>query len=348
MGGDPVELRELTMRNGVSGHEGAVRRYLMDQARPYCDEMNVDRMGNLLCRVRGKNPLAGTVMVAAHMDEVGLIVRSIREDGLLRYEPVGSIDARVMVSKRVLVGDGELPGVIGAKAIHLQSPEERNTPLSHEKLFIDIGCKDKASAEKRVSPGDYAAFMPLWIPFGKGFVMSKALDDRVGCYNMLRLMRTRQEMTVVYAFTVQEEVGLRGAQTAAWQIRPRCALVLEGTTANDLGGIPHHQQVCRAGGGVAISFMDRSSIAHPGMFGVLRGIAQKEGIRWQLKRYVSGGNDAGKIQNARGAVPVAVLSVPCRYIHSPASVCCLADVEAQYELALAYLAGGAAIQEGEK
>ena len=341
-----MELRELTTRNGVSGHEGAVRRYLMDQARPYCDEMTVDCMGNLLCRVRGKNPLAGTVMVAAHMDEVGLIVRCIREDGL-RYEPVGSIDPGSWRQKGS-GGERRAARVIRAKAIHLQSPEERNTPLSHEKLFIDIGCKDKASAEKRVSPGDYAAFVPLWIPFGKGFVMSKALDDRVGCYNMLRLMRTRQEMSVVYAFTVQEEVGLRGAQTAAWQIRPRCALVLEGTTANDLGGIPHHQQVCRAGSGVAISFMDRSSIAHPGMFGVLRGIAQKEGIRWQLKQYVSGGNDAGKIQNARGAVPVAVLSVPCRYIHSPASVCCLADVEAQYELALAYLAGGAAIQEGEK
>lgn len=338
-------LEELTRLIGVSGAEGPVRDYIMEKARPLCDQMWVDRMGNLLCRVEGRDPQAGLALVLAHMDEVGLMVQGINDDGLISYQCVGGIDPRVLVSKRVRVGEKGIPGVIGAKAIHLQSREERQKPLTHKELYVDIGCKDKESAQKLVNPGDIMGFEPGWTAYGQGFVMSKALDDRVGCYNMLRLMEERYPVSVVYAFTVQEEVGLRGAQVVAQQFSPRCALVLEGTTANDLGCVPAHQQVCRAGAGVAISFMDRTSIAHPALARALRRTAQRCAIPWQFKTFVSGGNDAGQVQNAKGAVAVCPLSVPCRYIHSPSSACNLADVEAQYDLAHRFLLDGAPFEE---
>lgn len=341
-------LRELTQLTGVSGDEGAVRDYILEKVRPLADEVRVDRMGNVLATVEGTDPHAGRVMVLAHMDEVGLIALGVTDEGLIAYQTVGGIDPRVMVSKRVFVGKDRIPGVIGAKAIHLQSPEDRKASLSHKKMYVDIGCKDKESAKKKVSPGDYIGFAPEWVPYGDGFVISKALDDRVGCYNMLRLMECRYPSTVVYAFTVQEEVGLRGAQVAAQQFDLKCALVLEGTTANDLGDVTAHQQVCRAGKGVAISFMDRTSIAHPALSRALRETAQKNGIPWQFKTYVSGGNDAGTVQNAKGPVAVCPLSVPCRYIHSPSSACHLVDVEAQYDLARAFLEDGARFQPKEE
>ena len=338
-------LEQLCRLTGVSGDEGKVREFIMERARPLCDEVRVDRMGNHLCTVRGNDPQAGEVMVLAHMDEVGLIALGVNDEGLIAYETVGGIDPRVMVSKRVRVGKKGIPGVIGAKAIHLQSPEERQKPLTHRELFVDIGCKDKESAQKLVSPGDYIGFEPSWTPYGEGYVMSKALDDRVGCHNLLRLMERRYPCTVVYAFTVQEEVGLRGAQVAAQQFSPRCALVLEGTTANDLGGVQSHQQVCRAGQGVAVSFMDRTAIAHPGLSRALGQTATRHDVPWQFKTFVSGGNDAGQVQNAKGAVPVCPLSVPCRYIHAPLSACHLGDVEAQYNLARHFLLEGAHFEE---
>lgn len=340
-----MELSDLTRLNGVSGDESRVRAAILSEARLWCDDVRVDRMGNVLAFARGTATGAPHALLAAHMDEVGLIVRGIRDDGLIVYETVGAIDPRVMISKRVCVGADQVPGVIGYKAPHLQPREEWNKPVSHKKLYIDIGAADKAAAEKLVRPGDYVAFENDYVPFGEGFVRSKALDDRIGCYNLLRLMQKRYPCDVTYAFTVQEEVGLRGAGVAARGTAATVALVLEGTTANDLGMIEPHLQVCRAGHGVAISFMDRTAIAHPGLNRTLKALAQRQGIAWQIKTFVAGGNDAGAIQTARGAIAVCPISVPCRYIHSPASVCHLADVQAQYELAEAFLRNGAAYEQ---
>ncbi len=335
-----MELRELTALNGVSGDEGAVRSYIMEHASPHADEIRTDRMGNLLAFKKGTGASKNHVLVAAHMDEVGLIVLGVKDDGLIVYDTVGGIDARVMVSKRVRVANAQVPGVIGCKAIHLQTQEERKNPLTHKQMFIDIGAKDKAECEKYVKPGDYVAFESGYMAFGDGFIKDKALDDRVGCYNMLRLIRNTYPCDVTFAFTVQEEVGLRGATVAARQIAATSAIVLEGTTANDLGDVPDHFKVCRAGAGVAISFMDNSSIAHPGLHKRLKCLASQQDIPWQLKTYVSGGNDAGALQRSAGALPVSTLSVPCRSIHSPANVCNLRDIDAQYRLAHAFLNQG--------
>lgn len=336
-------LKELIDLPGVSGNENAVRDYILKEAAARGFETTVDRLGSVFAQKKGAKR-GKRVMLDAHMDEIGLIVIGIRDDGLISYEPVGGIDPRVMVSKRVLVGKDAIPGVIGAKAIHLQDKKDREAPLDHKDLYVDIGAKDKKDAEKWVNPGDYVAFAPNYLEFGEGFVRAKALDDRIGCYNMLRLMENDYPADVVYSFSVQEEVGLRGAQVAAYRLQPDCALALEGTTANDLGDVPEHLQVCKAGKGVAISFMDRTSIAHPGLNRALRALATEKGIPWQIKTFVSGGNNAGAIQTARGPVPVCPLSVPCRYIHSPASVCLLADIESQYALAKAFLESGAAFE----
>ena len=235
--------------------------------------------------------------------------------------------------------------MIGCKAIHLQTAEERKKPLTHKQLYVDIGAKDAADAEKLVKLGDYIAFDSQYVEFGDGYVAHKALDDRIGCYNMLRLMENRYPCDVTYAFTVQEEVGLRGATVVARQVEASCALVLEATTANDLGDVDDHFKVCLPGRGVAISSMDNASIMHPGMNGALRQLAEQSNIDWQIKQYVAGGNDAGALQRSASALPVCTLSVPCRNIHSPANVAKFSDIDAQYRLAEAFLAAGAPIEQ---
>ena len=331
-----MELKMLTALNGVSGNEDCVRDAIMDHVKAHCDDVKVDRMGNVIAYQKGTGS-GEHVMLVAHMDEVGLIVRGIKDDGLIVYETVGGLDPRIMVSKRVRVGNDAIPGVIGCKAIHLQTQEERAKPLTHKQLYVDIGTKDKAVTEKLVALGDYIAFESEYVEFGDGLVKAKALDDRVGCYNLLRLMQSRYPGDVTYAFTVQEEVGLRGAYVAARQSDADIALVLESTTANDLGDVSDHFKVCRVGRGVVISFMDNASIAHPDVNRKLRTLGEQKGIAWQPKTYIAGGNDAGAIQTARGSVAVCTLSIPCRNIHSPANVCSLSDVDAQYQLVEAFL-----------
>jgi endoglucanase len=245
----------------------------------------------------------------------------------------------VIVSKRVFIGESAVPGVIGAKAIHLQSPEDRERVLLHKDLYIDIGAKDKAVAERLVKTGDYISFDSDWVEFGEGFVKSRALDDRIGCSTMLRVLEGDYPVNIVCAFVVQEECGLRGARVVRYNAECDMAIALEGTTANDMGATDEHLKVCASGKGVAISFMDRASIGNVELFEALRETAVQNNIPWQLKKYVSGGNDAGALQTGKGPIPTGVLSVPCRYIHSPSSVANLSDVEAQFALVDAFLKG---------
>ena len=333
-------LKELTCLSGVSGDEGEVRGFVIDQAAPCCDEITVDTMGSVVAWKRCKKEGAPTVMIAAHMDEVGFMVQYVRDDGLIRYMTVGGIDPAVCVGKRVLVGKTRVPGVIGCKAVHLQERDERTRALKHSQLYIDIGARDRDDALKAVSIGDYAVFDSDYVEFGRGFVKSRALDDRVGCAVMLELLKHDYPCNVAFAFNVQEEVGLRGAMATAFRVQPDCAIILEGTTANDTIGARVHEEICSAGKGPALSFMDRASIAHPGLFARMRALAQERNIPWQLKRGTTGGNDAGSIQRSQGGVATAVVSVPCRYIHGPSSVCALSDVENQYRWVKAFLDEG--------
>ena len=332
-----MDLKQLTELNAVSGHEQAMRRALLEELKGLGVAAYIDRMGNVVAVKPGKGASPKRVMVAAHMDEVGLIVTSATEEGFLRVAPVGGVDPRVVISKRVLVGDEKLHGIIGAMAIHLQSPEDRKRVLGYSDIYVDIGAKDKAEAEAKAPMGTYIAFDTDYVTFGDGRACAKALDDRVGCYNLLRLLRESYPCDLVAVFTSEEEVGCRGAKGAAFAQEPDIGLALEGTSANDLGMTPEPLQCCAQGQGVAVSFMDGSSIANRALFQKALDVAREQRIPCQVKHAVSGGNDAGAIQRAREGVPTLVLSVPCRYIHSPSSVVKLSDVDAQLALTKALL-----------
>lgn len=334
-----MELKQLCEIHAPSGDEGRLRKALLEEARALCGEENVriDRMGNVLAFKKGTSPDAVHVCVSAHMDEVGFIIVGATEDGLLKFRCVGGIDPRVIISKRVLVGEALIPGVIGAMAIHLQTAADRQRVLDYNSLYIDIGAKDKNEALAKCPPATYAYFDTPYIPFGDGFVCAKALDDRVGCYTILKLMQEEFPCDVTYAFVTQEEVGLRGAMGAGYTLQPDIALVLEGTSANDMGDVDSRFQVCNAGQGVCVSFMDGASIADRALFRKIMQLADENGAKHQVKRGVTGGNDAGAYQRSAGGCQTCVLSVPCRYIHSGASVAALSDIKSQYDVARAFL-----------
>lgn len=330
-------LSELTKARGVSGNEKDIRDLLKRLSEERGAACTVDRIGNLIASKDGGDDSAPHLLLAAHMDEVGLIVRGIQEDGLLRYRPVGGIDPRVLVSKRVLCGDKMIPGVIGAKAIHLQTPADRDRVLGHEDLYIDIGAKSKDEAEKLCPPGTYAVFDSPLTPLGEGCFAGRALDDRIGCLTLLRALEKGYKGKLTCAFTVQEEVGLRGATVVSHYIPYDLAIALEATAANDLGNIPTEAQCCNVGRGVALSHIDRASIANPKFRALIEDVAKRAQIPCQPKRLSTGGNDAGALQRGTIAKPTATLSVPCRYIHSPVCVAAESDIKAQADLILALL-----------
>ena len=330
-----MDLKTLCELNGPSGAEAPVRKAIYEAAKKKCDNVRIDRMGNVICFKKGTSEGAPHVALAAHMDEVGFIIVGHTEDGMLRIRPIGGIDPRVIVSKWVKVG--EVPGVIGAKAIHLQSAADREKVLDYDGLYIDIGAKDKKEAEGLCPLGSYASFDAGYQPLGDGLVVSKALDDRVGCYNLLRLLDNKYPCDISVAFVTGEEVGLRGSQGAGYAIKPDIAVVLEGTAANDLGDVDERFHVCTVGEGVCVSFMDGASIADRALFKTMLDVAEQNGIKAQVKRGATGGNDAGSFQRPGAGCRSVVLSVPCRYIHSSSNVASLKDIDTQYLLADAFL-----------
>ncbi len=335
-------LRRLCEARGVSGAEDEVREILKKEAEPYAASLFVDPLGNLIVEKRGANRPAVKLMLDAHMDEVGMIVTHITEDGLLRFTPVGGIDRRVLGGRQVLV-DGRIPGVIGVKPTHLLEPGERDRAPKAEDLAIDIGAKDRAEAEAAVTPGDPATFLS---PFAFGeTVKSKALDDRAGCALLVELLRQELPYDMTFVFSVQEEVGLRGAKTAAYTVAPDAAIVLESTTAADVAGVGAEKQVCRLGKGPVVSFMDRRTLYDRAYCQLAFRLARELGVPAQAKEAVAGGNNAGAVHQSRGGVRTLALSLPCRYLHAPAGVIARSDYEAMLRLlpqVAAAIAGGQA------
>lgn len=329
-------LKKLTEACGAPGQEGEVRNLIRSEIEGHVDEIRTDALGNLIAI---KNPSAPgpKVMLAAHMDEVALMILGIEKNGLLRFRPIGGIDPRVLVAKTVLVGEKKVPGVIGSKPIHLQKPEERKRPLGIDELLIDIGAKSQEEAEKVVNLGDCAYFATKFEEFGQDKIKAKALDDRVGCALLIELLKRDYNIPVYGVFTVQEEVGLRGAGVAAYQIQPDVAIVLEGTTASDVPGSDPHKHATSVGKGPAITIMDRSVITHPPLVRQLIELAEKHDISYQIRRTNTGGTDAGQIQLTAGGTKAAVIAVPCRYIHSAASVMSKKDFEAAFQLTSVFL-----------
>lgn len=321
-------IQRLAALAGPSGREGAVRaaieRAIAES--PADTVVSADRLGNLLVRVTGRQRAEKKVLFAAHMDEVGLIVTGITEEGFLRFAEIGGIDPGVLFGHRVTV-NGHV-GVIGGKAVHQCSTEEKKAVPKTAGLLIDIGATNREEAERVVQPGDTAVFEDRFLPLERDRFVSKALDDRVGCALLLSLLEEPPAYDITLAFTVQEEIGLRGASTAAFALQPDIAVVVDATTAADTAGVPEQKQVCRVGGGAVISFMDRRTLYDRALYDGILCMAQEAGVPAQSKTVVAGGNDAGAIQTAGGGARVAAVSLPCRYIHSPA--CLLAEEDVRH------------------
>lgn len=341
-------LEELTEASGVSGNEGEVRRIIERAIADQVDDHRVDALGNLTTLKRGTGEAALKVMVAAHMDEVGLMITHIEKTGYLRFGKVGGIDDRILPSKAVTISEEKVPGVIGVKPIHLLRREERRQVVKVERMAIDIGASTKEEAERLVKLGDYAAFATPYEEIGGTSeeplsAKGKAFDDRAGCAILVELLRERYPFDLYAAFTVQEEVGLRGAKVAAYTVEPDFAFALEGTIADDLPREKDVSPTTELGKGPAITIMDRSFIADRRLVRLLVETAERAGIPYQIKAPGVGGTDAGAIHLSREGVPSATVAVPCRYLHSPAGLIRLADFRHTIELMKAALPGVASL-----
>ena len=308
-------LERLCKCDGISGYEGKVRELIIEEIKPYADNISVDNLGNLIVHKKGKNRGKSKLMLSAHMDEVGLMVTDITSDGYLKFDEVGGIDRRVLLGKSVTVGKNRINGVIGVKPIHLCKGEENARIPELSEMYIDIGADSKEDALKHIKYGDSINFVSDFTATADS-ITSKALDDRFGCLVLIELIKRELEYDMDFAFVVQEEVGLRGAKVAAYTVDPEFALVIETTTAADVPEIDENKQVCNLSDGAVISVMDRRTIYDKEMIALAFDCAAKSKIKAQYKRAVAGGNDAGVIHSSRSGVRTLAVSLPCRYLHS--------------------------------
>lgn len=328
-------LKELTELSGVSGYEYEVRNYIKNKLEEIGCEYYVDKLGNLIAHNKGKKNK--TLMVAAHMDEVGLMVSHIDSNGFIKFQAVGGIDQRVLNSKVVLVGENKIPGVIGSKAVHLMSAEDREKSLPIDKLYIDIGTYSKSETEKLVSIGDYIVFKSDYVEFGEGLIKAKALDDRAGCSALLEILSMKLDADFYGVFTVMEEVGCRGAQTAAYALEPDYAIVLEGTVCADMPEVKDYSKATLIGKGAALSLMDNSSLYDIDEVRKVEEVAKKNNISYQFRASSAGGNDAGPIHKTKEGSKAVSISIPCRYIHSSVNVASINDYNSVVSLAKAVI-----------
>ncbi|NLY45255.1 MAG: M42 family metallopeptidase [Tissierella sp.] len=329
-------LKTLTESFGLSGNEKEVRDIIIAEIKDYCTTIKTDRIGNIIAFKEGK-PNSKRIMVTAHMDEVGLMVKDIDSSGLIKFIPVGGIDKRILVSKTVLIGNDKIPGVIGAKPIHLQKRNEWSNALNMSDLYIDIGAKSKEDAEKYVNIGDYVAFDSKYTEFGDNLVKAKALDNRVGCAILIDLIKNIEDISFYGVFTVMEEVGLVGAGPAAYEVDPDISIILEGTLCYDIPKLDSHMIPTYIGGGPAISLVDRTTVYNHKLRDRVVQVAKKNNIPHQFRKTAMGGNDSGRIHTSRDGSLTTTISVPCRNIHSPVSVMSLEDYNNTSKLVKALL-----------
>ncbi len=327
---DKKIFTKLCELDGVSGREHAVRDFiieqlqLMDTPKDIC----VDAMGNVLVHLKGKEPAQKVVQFDAHMDEVGFIITHICDDGNLRFEKVGGINDDILFGHRVRIGS-QL-GIIGSKALHQCSGDDSKKVPSG--LTIDIGATSKEEAEKLVKIGQYGTFDAGLLWLNNDLFRGKAVDDRVGCLLLLEMAKTQPERDLWLSFSVQEEVGLRGAGVATEQIKPDYVVAIDATTAADTAGSSEETAVCRMGKGAVVSFADGATLYDQDLYQQIRQMADKAGIATQTKNKIAGGNNAGAMQRRGFGARTTAVSLPCRYIHSPACMGAVKDVEAMYSL----------------
>jgi putative aminopeptidase FrvX len=326
-------LKQLTEAIGVSGDEKDVCSLIRDLIAGYVDEWHVDSMGNLIAAKKGDGSIPLRVMIDAHMDEVGLMITGIDRDGTLKFTTVGGFDDRALLGKVVQVGPKRLKGVIGARPIHLLKRSAVNSVVAKESMRIDIGARDKDQATAKVKPGQTAAFVTKYEEIGE-CAIGKAFDDRAGCAVIIDLLRRDPyPFDVVATFTVQEEVGLRGAGVVSYSVQPDAAFVFECTPAFDQPNEDDVSPNVALGAGPSVYVMDRGTIQDPRLVAHIVKTATSEKIPFQIRQPGGGGTNTSAIQRASAGVPAATIATPARYLHSPVSMINLDDFGHVVELA---------------
>lgn len=327
-------LEKLSLTFGPSGCETLVADEVYQNISHLADEIIHDRSGSLIAVYKGTNgavksglPKIKRLMLSAHMDEVGFMISSIDENGYLKMAPLSVRDPKVLVGKYVTVGDenSRFDGYIGAKPIHLL--KEKGLP-EYDGLYIDIGADCRETAEKYVPVGSFGTFKSDFVRFGKDgrMIKGKALDDRLGCAVLCDTLRYLREnnvpvpFDVYFAFTCREELGISGAVTAANLIRPDYAVIFEATAVSDVYGTPETSMVARQGAGAVVTLRDRGTIYDKELTNFILSAAEKRKIPYQIKKFLSGGNDSAGIQKTRSGVKCAAISAPARYIHTSSNV----------------------------
>lgn len=315
-------IAKLTAIYGPSGQERAIGKTISGLAQPYADEITTDTLGNLIVHKKGSGP---KLMLAAHMDTIGLVVTYIEDDGALRVGKLGGIAPKEVRNAPIRFENG----ASGAVKVHGKADGDK---LTVDDLYIDIGARSREEAGKLARLGDVAVFAGSAVPAGNR-VISPYLDNRVSCAVLLKVLEALKESAydLYLVFTVQEELGLRGGKTAAYGVDPDYAIAVDVTSACDWQGAAKTGSAV-LGGGAAIKVMDSSVICHPEMVEKLNKLAQEKGIKAQLDVLTKGGTDAGAIHQSRLGVITGGVSIPCRYVHTPTSVIDLADVEACVKL----------------
>lgn len=336
-------LKQLSEAIGVSGDEAAVRKIIIKEIKDHVTDMHIDAVGNLTAFKKGTGERKLCVMIAAHMDEVGFMVMGHDSNGLIKFANVGGVDERILPALRLKVGPDQIPGVILWTPIH--HSKDQNV-VKQSNLRIDIGVTSKSAAENKAKLGTRIAFDSEFKEIGQDVLRGKSFDDRAGCAILIELLRGGPyPVDIVAAFTVQEEIGLRGARVAAQRLNPDVAIVLEGTTAHDVplaDADPDEPNTpnpaCKQGFGPALTVMDRSIIVPPHLLNFVRQLGDEQGIAYQLKTALGGGNDGGSIHLSNAGVPAIVMSIPCRYIHAPRAQMRREDYDSTLQLAQATLA----------
>jgi len=322
-------IEELCQKRSISGDESRVRELVKSKLEGKCT-LTVDALGNLIAVKEGVKPNKKIAMFA-HMDEVGMMVTFITADGMIKFHPIG-IDPVVLFGRRVRIGEGDIPGVIGAKAWHHLSSDERDAALKAEGMYIDIGASSKEEAEAVISLGDSITFDDPFCEMGDGYLLSRALDDRIGCALLIELLLSDQPYELTGVFTCGEESSLFGAAAAANRVEAEIAVILETTTAGDVDGAPASKTVCSLKNGPVVSFADRGTLYDRELYKLAFDIAEQKGIKIQTKEGVYGGNEARVVSRAAKGAKTMAVSVPCRYLHSPSCVAAMQDVEAAAKL----------------
>jgi len=338
---------ELSTLIGVSGHEDDVSNYILEliEKENLADKAWIDSLGNVLAIKKGANGKE-RILLDAHIDEIGFMISHVEKNGFLRFVTIGGWDTRILLGQSVKVRSkvGDLyHGIIGSKPPHITSLEERKKHVKISDMYIDVGMNSKEEVtSNNINVGVTGTLFSPFVDFPNNMVRGKAFDDRTGCNVLIHILRMLKENpsfkdTVLFNFAVQEEIGARGAITGAYILKPTIALALENTTAADVPGIKDSEIPSYIGKGPAITVADRSMISSPKVNDRLVRNAEIDNIPYQYKKPLSGGTDAGKIHISREGVPSSVVSVPCRYIHSPTSLLKLDDIVSTIHLIDAFI-----------